>query len=317
MKKLILVICVFLLLAVVNIVPLHRFIANIKGHSQYNKWEYIIGSAYFATAWNIYNTANSYYKFWEYESAIELYETEDNKSHKIYHNIWNAHYFLALAETTSLSKKLSLLKKSLSNYKNAEVIQLDEETTINKEIVEAEIKKLEDALKKADEEAKKQQEEEEKQESQKQEDANSAQESDEDSEEQSQKVDEAESKQSSEQEEENTQETEDTENTEGSSDEESEEQGSEWEGSENWESENKEWAEQTNGQTEEWESWLNEEQREAIENYSENLERSQQEYSEYYNKTYRENRSGFENFFWNDPFFDNSLIENWEEKKDW
>ncbi len=85
---------------------------------------------------------------------------------------------------------------------------------------------------------------------------------------------------------------------------------------ENWKNSSKSW------QNEKWESSLTEEQLQQIENYSKDLKEQEKNSSALFNKVYKwgqneQNTSDFEALFWNDPFFDNSLLEWWKEEKDW
>jgi len=63
---------------------------------------------------------------------------------------------------------------------------------------------------------------------------------------------------------------------------------------------------------------FSQEQLQAIQDYKQELSDQQKQYGQYYNKTYKdESNDPFERFF-NDPFFDNGLL-NWDNtnKKDW
>jgi hypothetical protein len=79
---------------------------------------------------------------------------------------------------------------------------------------------------------------------------------------------------------------------------------SEWQEGWAWSKSNDEW-------------WLSQKQAQAIEQYGKQLERDQKDFWEYYNKNYNSRESEFDSIFWNDPFFDNWLLENRWEKKDW
>ncbi len=293
-KKIFITLSILVVFALVNISPLLKFYANISGKKLYENWDFILSLPRFAYAGNFYNVANSYYKMWQYETAINLYEAEEQeKSHAIYHNIWNSYYYMAYAEISNLSKRMSLLKKSLNAFQNAEALELHEKTKINKEIVEKEIERLENALKDAEEE----QQWWEDQESSKQ-DQSSEQNSKEDTA-QSETESSEQSQESGTSQDQNQQDQNSLEKTEEEKQQGQEDTAQIWESTEN------------NGDS------LSDEEQEAIEKYAENLERAQQQYGDFYNKVYQEWRSEFESIFWNNPFFDNSLLEEWSQKKDW
>ncbi|MDD3646480.1 MAG: hypothetical protein PHH06_03655 [Candidatus Gracilibacteria bacterium] len=65
---------------------------------------------------------------------------------------------------------------------------------------------------------------------------------------------------------------------------------------------------------------LTPEQIQAIEQYEKSLEQSQKYVGEHYNKVYEEQNNindEFEAFFGINPFFDNSLLDEYNDKKDW
>ena len=85
----------------------------------------------------------------------------------------------------------------------------------------------------------------------------------------------------------------------------------------------KDWEEESpsSEESEQWEEdWLSESEKNTLEEYSEALEEWQKDFWKYYNKVYTESRNPvdeFESIFWNDQFFDNSLLDWRNEKKDW
>jgi len=74
------------------------------------------------------------------------------------------------------------------------------------------------------------------------------------------------------------------------------------------------WTSQKNS----WEDKLSEEQNKALKQYEKALSEEQKNNADSFNKVYKENKTNdaFDNFF-NDPFFNNDLLNNTNEKKDW
>ena len=110
-----------------------------------------------------------------------------------------------------------------------------------------------------------------------------------------------------------------------------------WEKSKNWESkENKSWKnwkqwekfdKKSNSQQgalapwkeKQWDN-LSKYQEQVLKQYEEQLKKQQKQSAWEFNKVYEEQNSpidDFVNLFWNDPFFDNSLLNRRNEKKDW
>lgn len=87
-----------------------------------------------------------------------------------------------------------------------------------------------------------------------------------------------------------------------------------WEGASDWDDSN------TEPSSINWNNWLTQEQLDAIDKYEKTLEQDQKNVWNYYNKVYEEQNnidSSFEAFFWNNPFFDNSVLDENNNKKDW
>lgn len=280
MRKFSLIIIIWLIF--VNNQNILNFYKNEIWKKQFNQQNYIEALDLFYSAKNNFNIANTYYKLEKYQEAIEMYEQElkTNSPHELHHNIGNAYYFLSRQEKTSIPKRLGLLRKSLYSFQKAEILKNVEATINNKKIVEEEIQKLEDSEKKIEESVNNWEEES----------------SDEDSSQ-----------------------------ADWESEEKSDKTGEE---ASNWkqnisEEKSKNQNQETTQKSKNWnlskdgEDWLTEEQVQAIEKYADSLEKSQWEFWEFYNKVYKENQSEFESIFWSDPFFDNSLLEQNTDKKDW
>jgi hypothetical protein len=275
-----------IILLLSNFWDLWYFIDTLAGKIYYKKWNYERAIDQFLSIpehlWS-YNAWNAYYKNREYEIAIQAYEwalwTENNNLlFRIYHNLWNSYYRIW---EQNEENKLEYFLNSVSNYEEALEIKYDEETEANRDFVLEKIKELEEKMQ------------------------------------------------------ENNENSEWNEDSETSSEwQDSEWQNSEWEqqswNSQDWEKQNsnENWEEQSSYTEQTWgwnveNSKLSEEDRKALEEYTKMLQESQNAYSEWFNKVYQERSDDFfEDFFNFDPFnfdsfFDNSLL-NWDNnKKDW
>ena len=64
--------------------------------------------------------------------------------------------------------------------------------------------------------------------------------------------------------------------------------------------------------------WLSQDQKQALQNYKNQLSQQQVQYGQYYNKVYQDQSNDpIQNFFNGNTFFDNSLLNQWSDKKDW
>lgn len=300
-------------LILVNFLDLWYFINTFVGKISYDKWDYKGAIDWFLSIPNevwYYNASNAYYKNEEYEKAVENYEwilwvKNKNLLFETYHNLWNSFYRIWEQKE---EEKLEYFLNSVLNYEKALEIRYDEETEANRDFVLSKIKELE------------------------QEQNNNSETSSE-----RQEADWDTSK---------WQEEEWDNNSETSS----KQQEADWDTSEwqegnleqqSWSSQN--WEQQAlneNQNNENWEKWqssdiegtekgneenfkLSEEDKKALEEYSKALQENQNAYSDWFNKVYQEeNNDFFENFFNFDPFnfdsfFDNSLLDWDNNKKDW
>lgn len=302
MKKILFFLLLVIGAILVNMAQITQSYKNIEWNILYNQQIFTWALDYFSEAENAYNSANTYHKLGEYNDALDLYESIEQKNQSIYHNIGNTHYKMAQEETNNIWKRVSILKKALNSYKKALQLSQNQETAHNKALVEKEIQELQNALSKAQ--------------SQKQESQEDSPESD-----QSEGASDEETSWS----EESWSGATDQEKWSQESSWQQENKGLPWENWESWSSweepsSSEKWEEAWKGQEmspEQDASQLSPEQQKAINDYANNLESMQWEYWQYYNKNYRENQSRFESLFWNDPFFNNDLL-NWNtEKKDW
>jgi len=173
--------------------------------------------------------------------------------------------------------KINLLEKSIENYEKALLIKFDEQVQKNLEFVTEKLR-----IAKLEEEKKKQEEQNKLQNEIRQEDKQW---------------------QSNNNKEENWQKTNDKQ---------------EWK----WQNESGQNVQQNDKKWETWkwqDEWLSEETKKILEQRVQELKNQQGDIWEFYNKVYKENIDPFNQFdeFFNNPFFDNSLLEKKDEKKDW
>ena len=286
-----------LLFFIVNIFSLKAFSFNAYWDILYDKNDFESAIKYYEVAWNkewIYNKANALYKQKKYTESIKEYMSLVTNDENIYdfrlnHNIANNYYRLWELEKDS-SKKIQNWEKSIEYYRNALNIKYDEETKKNMEFV----------LKKIEEEKKKEQEKD-----KKKDDENKTGSWSEDKSWKSEQ------------------------NKTGSW---SEDKSWKWEQNKtgSW-GEDKSWKQQSKdssnqGKEKQWEnlSWskpeknnLSKEQSKALQEYQESLKQEQKNNSNSFNKVYQGNNPGDPFNVFNDPFFDNDLLNWWNNKKDW
>jgi len=318
-KKIIFIVLWFFIL---NIFSIDAFYNNYSWKELYNKKEYSKSIDYFKKAWNkewYYNIANSFYKEKKYKEAIKeymsiLWEEKNEINFDINHNIANSFYRIWGLEKDN-TKKIKNWEESVKYYSNALNIKYDEQTKKNLEFVLNKIKQ-----EKKKKEDKKNQEKKwdnkdesdktNKWESEKKQDSKSWKESKE-----------WESKQDS-----KWGSWEESDNKNWKGEESSKKQN--WEKS--WE-ENKDWNTWKNKESQwwenkEWQWWkkqeesndLTSQQEQALKQYEESLKQEQNDNADSFNKVYKENTSNdpFANFF-NDPFFNNNLLNWGSNEKDW
>lgn len=309
MNKKIFLLVLIIWLLFLNLSDLKGFFYNYIWNSYFKEESYDWAIKEFEKSKNIswfYDKANSLYKKWEYEEAIKEYVSilndEKNKiNFKINHNLWNSYYRLWEQDEQN---KLNYRQKSVDYYKKALDIIYDEETKQNLEFV----------LNKINEEQNKDENNEDKDKQDWEDswnDDNSNQNSNDKSWTWSQdqnsnwndnnweKWNEKDWNQDNDSKDSNSENWQDS-------------QDSNWKesNSENWQDSN--WASQG-----EEKNSLDKDKAEAIKQYEQSLKDIQKQNWEYFNKVYEWwTNDIFDNMF-NDPFFDNSLLNdnNWE--KDW
>jgi len=325
-KKLIITIFVLVLaLIIINIYYLKAFCYNLYWKYEYNNKSYENSVKYFEKAWNrqwIYNKANSLYKQWKYTESIKEYmsiksEETSTFEFKLKHNIANNFYRLGQAETDS-NKKIQNWEKTVDYYKDALTIMYDEETKQNLEFV---LKKIAEEKEKQKNEEKEQNQENQDNDSENK-DSNWNNETWTWSQEQTGSWSQSEQKTGSwSQEQSGTwSETEKDNNSESSAQSGIKE---DWKlSNQSWSLVENDWKEQQNANQNSNNSnenkTLSKEQEQALQQYQESLKQMQKNNADNFNKVYNGNNSNdpFDNFF-NDPFFNNDLL-NWDDKeKDW
>lgn len=144
-KIIYLILFIFFILNYKNIIYEYN---NFLWKKYFLSWNYDLSQKYFSKNWDIYsvyNQANSYYKNWDFDLALEKYlwllnENNDIElSFKTFHNIWNTYF--RIWEKNNLEKEKLLL--SIINYEKALEIKEDFETRFNLEFV---LEKLQDLI---------------------------------------------------------------------------------------------------------------------------------------------------------------------------
>lgn len=246
-----------------------------------------------------YNQISWDYKLLDYSWWLDLYSwildcSFGEECVYLNHNIWNIYYRLWEKESDINTKKDNY-EKSVSMYKHSLKINYDKETEKNLEFVLSKLNEL-----------KKQEEKKEEQETR-----------DDNKKDDWGKIGTGQKDASSNDWQNNS--LEQLNNSEQKDD--SGKNNSSWEKASSWDKygSSKNWKVNETWNDKAFEQWLSDEQKQAIEEYSNNLEYSQKDYWQYYNKLYQEQSDPtevFNNFFWGDSFFDNSLLNNQKEEKD-
>lgn len=137
----------------------------------FNKWDYPTSLNLYTQAYkhnesieNKYNLANTYYKLWLFDNALNLFEQTDkytNTGFNSFHNKWNTYY-----KIWKKTSNIQNLHKSLGEYKKALDINEDIQTRENYEFVKSllEEKTQEDNQKQKNKEEQKNKKEQEKKE---------------------------------------------------------------------------------------------------------------------------------------------------------
>lgn len=321
-----LIVCILLLTLIgVNLFALKSFWYNFFWKKEYNNQNYEKSIKYFEKSWNlqwVFNKANSLYKQWKYVESIKEYMsllTQDPNliNFRLNHNIWN-NFYRIWEQENNIVKRIKNWEESVGYYRNALEIMYDEETKQNLEFV----------LNKIEEEQKKQEEKEESEE---------------------QKKDDNQEKNEQENQNNDSKDWENNENKDQESEwkkEENNSQNENWEEQESWNKESESWdkkwewneenqesdwvdnSEKSDEENQSWKTWetskeqeeksLSQEQTQAIQEYEESLKQAQKDYSDSFNKVYEwdSNNDPFDEFF-NDPFFNNDLLNWWNWEKDW
>ena len=311
-KKLIWI--VIFLFFIINIFSLNAFYNNFLWKDLYEKKWFSNSVEYFEKAWNIewfYNKANALYKQKKYIEAIKeyksiLWDEKNDLNFRINHNIANTFYRIWEEEKDS-TKKIKNWEESIKYYTDALNIKYDEETKKNLEFV------LEKIKKQKEEEKNKDNKEDNKKDWDKQQDwkeQNWDKKNNWDKKEWWEKKWDKSDKQQEKW-------WESWKDWEEKKDWEKSDQENAWESWEDWKQweQNQQWEGSQNNKDEEW---LSQEQQQAIKQYEEQLKKEQEQNADSFNKVYEENNSNdpFDSFF-NDPFFNNNLLNWGSEEKDW
>lgn len=301
-----------------NIFSLKSFYLNALWNEMYNAWdEFEEAEKNFSLANNIeweYNKWNILYKQKKYTEAIKKYLSleNNNKSEinfRINHNIWNTYYRISEGEKGS-KQKLYYLNKTIEHYKKALDIRYDEETKQNLDFVLKKIKDEETKQKdeKNKEEQKKQQEQNKKDENKKQDEQNKNWDWKKGEEKNGNNW-----KENTDKKEANNSQSWSESKTPPASPNQSKETNGE-NSKKKW---GKNWKKDENKKQEQWQQ-LNKNQEEALKSYEEALKQAQKQNSDWFNKVYQDNNPNdpFQQMF-NDPFFNNSLLNQDDWKKDW
>jgi len=283
-SKIILITGLILSFILINIFSLNAFYNNFIWKNLYNNQSYNDSIKYFNKSWNIqwiYNVANSLYKQKKYKEAIKEYKsifwTKDKNILFAINHNIGNIFYKFWELEKKQNQKIKNWEESVKYYWYALNIKYNEETKKNLEFVLSKIKK----------EKKKKNEEKNKKKTKK--------ESDKQWEKQENKSD----KQS-------------TNNKKNDK--------KQWKQSKVGDKQGKSWQKNEKS-AQKWQIWKNKlssSQEQALKKYEEALKKEQEKNQSNFNKVYRENNSNdpFSNFF-NDPFFNNDLLNNWSWKKDW
>jgi len=271
------------LLLILNFFSLESFYYNYSWKELFNKWLYIDSSTSFEKAWNIqwtYNKANSLYKNSKYNEAIKEYLSILWKEEININFLINnniANSYYRLWEIEE--DKIKSWEEAVEYYNKALDIKYNDETKENLEFVLNKIK---------EEKEKKENKDEEKKDNKKSEESNQ-----EDWEKWEEKNENKENK---------------TDSWSTSEDDKKEEE-------KKWEWEEKKWTEKSEGEGNE--NKISEEQEDALKQYEKALKQAEQENQDWFNKVYQENSNNTPFDIFNDPFFNNDLLDNKSWEKDW
>ena len=285
-KKILLIILLWFF--IINYFSFNSFYNNILWYKYYKNWDYEKSASYFQKAENIYwyyNYINSLYFSEQYEQAIKEYNillestTKKELLFRTNNNIWNSYYRLFKKEEYDINKQIDFLTNSLNYYKDALKIKFDEQTKANYDFVKSKLEKIE-----------KEKEKQENKENQKWEWENQNNNS--------------------------------YSNNEKNNKQDKNQEWELWKEDLNWKEQNSNWWQEMSN----WEDVTREssrtqqnltsEQEKALEEYQESLEQGQSDYSNHFNKIYRESNNDFFDSIFDDLFFNNNLLND-TEKKDW
>ena len=333
MYKIIWIISILFIL--LNTFSINAFYNNFLWKDKYQNKLYDDSIKYFDKSGNInwaYNKANTYYKEKKYLDSIKEYKSilsdkKNDLNFRINHNIANAFYRL-WEQSKDKKIKLKSWEKSIKYYTDALNIKYDEKTKKNLEFV----------LKKIKQEKKKQQE------NQQKENNSNKQENSKDSNQSSKWENKDWNSQEKWDKNWKSQNKKDSKNWKSWEKWDTNKNNKDWK-TWSWKDANKKSQEKWNKdwkswKTKEWADWksdkakwdkqawktlksqennISDKQEAAIQKYEQSLKQDQLQNAWNFNKVYEENTSNdpFDNFF-NDPFFNNDLLNNWwNDKKDW
>ena len=346
MKKIgIFIIAILSIVTIMNIWQIRNHIHTQRGIGFFKHWNFKKASKEFQKVKDItslYNDANSLYKQWKFEEAIQKYWLLNTWNNILldfyqYYNKGNSLYEQWIQNPTHRAK---LRKQAISSYDFALSLQDDEDTKYNKSVIEKALKQLQKTEQK-----------------EKQNDSsnNNNSQSGNNNKNWSNWNNHTSTQWSWGQESQNNH-SQDSKNSHKTNkqwtsinsinswnNENSLSQNKTWVLTNTWSMESLSWMDQNhkNSWTGATESWsiskqsstnqknnqqnsqnsntpLSQEQLQAIQNYKKQLSNQQKQYGQYYNKKYKkDNDDPFQDFF-NDPFFDNRQL-NWDnsDKKDW
>jgi Ca-activated chloride channel family protein len=145
-------------LLTINIFDILWFFYNKKWKDLYEKLDYKNAyqnfkksDQYNNSAIEKYNIADTYYKQWDFQNALTFYnyalsetqncDKETDFCFLNYHNLWNTYYRL-WEKNNDLEQKKSLRNQAITNYEKALKIKYDKETKENLEFVQRKIEEL-------------------------------------------------------------------------------------------------------------------------------------------------------------------------------
>lgn len=270
-----------MLFIILNISSFFSYFSNYNWENVFKNGNLELAEKYFLDAWNDFwknNLWALYYKKWDFDKAKNIFESikntqKNNLNFLVNSSLWNTYYRIGEKHWDVQEKKQNW-QKSIENYKTALEIKKDEKVEKNKEFVEDKLKELE------------------KQEEQKQD-----------------KTEQNNSSQNQENWNQNQQNSNQSWTTEENSNQ-----------SQSWSTEEKDWQNsEENKDSQDWEKkgWkevreeLTASQKQELEKYEQELENTQKNFSNYFDKNYKESRDKFFSDFFNfSDWFD-------KDKKDW